>query len=59
MPYALKEHGITKERWEKNLADVARYSSEDVCTGASPRPTSIIDIKKMLEYAYEGKDIDF
>jgi len=59
VPYALKEHGITKERWQKNLADVARYSSEDVCTGASPRPTSIIDIKKMLEYAYEGKDIDF
>ncbi len=59
VPYALKEHGITNERWQKNLADVARYSSEDVCTGASPRPTSIIDIKKILEYAYEGKDIDF
>ena len=59
VPYALKEHGITKQRWQKNLDDVAKYSSEDVCTGASPRPTSIIDIKKILEYAYEGKDIDF
>ena len=59
VPYALKEHGITKQRWQKNLDDVAKYSSEDVCTGASPRPTSIIDLKKILEYAYEGKDIDF
>lgn len=59
IPYALKEHGITKERWDKNLAAVAKYASEDACTAASPRPTSIIDIKKMLEYAYEGKDIDF
>jgi len=59
VPYALKEHGITKERWQKNLDAVARYASEDACTPASPRPTSVIDIKKMLEYAYEGKDIDF
>ncbi len=59
VPYALKEHGITKERWQKNLADVAKHAWEDACTGASPRPTSIIDIKKMLDYAYEGKDIDF
>jgi len=55
----LKEHGITKQRWQKNLDDVARYASEDTGTAASPRPTSIIDIKKILEYAYEGKDIDF
>ena len=59
VPYALKEHGITKQRWQKNLDDVARYASEDTGTAASPRPTSIIDIKKILEYAYEGKDIDF
>jgi len=59
VPYALKEHGITKQRWQKNLDVVAKYSSEDVCTPASPRPTSIIDLKKILEYAYEGKDIDF
>lgn len=59
VPYALKEHGITKQRWQKNLDVVAKYSSEDVCTPASPRPTSVIDIKKMLEYAYKGKDIDF
>lgn len=59
VPYALKEHGITKESWQKNLDDVARYASEDTGTAASPRPTSIIDIKKILEYAYEGKDIDF
>jgi len=59
VPYVLKEHGITKQRWQKNLDDVARYASEDTGTAASPRPTSIIDIKKILEYAYEGKDIDF
>ncbi|MEA1871808.1 MAG: iron-containing alcohol dehydrogenase [Chloroflexota bacterium] len=59
IPYALKEHGITKERWEKDLAAVANYALEDACTLASSRPTSVIDIKRMLEYAYEGKDIDF
>lgn len=59
VPYALKEHGITREDWERHLDDVTRYAFEDACTPASPRPTSPPEIKKMLEYAYEGKDIDF
>lgn len=59
VPYALKEHGISKEKWEQNLDDVTKYAFEDVCTAASPRPTSPPEVRKMLEYAYEGKDIDF
>lgn len=59
VPYALKEYGIPREKWEKDLDDIAEYTLGDACTPASPRPTSVIDIKRILEYAYDGKDIDF
>jgi len=59
VPYALKEHKITRADWEHHLDDVTRYAFDDVCTAASPRPTSAPEVRKILEYAYEGKDIDF
>ena len=59
VPYALKEHGITEEEWEKNLDVVAKHALEDACTFASPRPTSLTDVKKILEHAYKGEGIDF
>lgn len=59
VPYALKEHGITEEEWEKNLGVVAKHALEDACTFASPRPTSLTDIKKILGHAYKGEGIDF
>ncbi len=56
---ALKDHGIDEDEWEEELDTIAKYAEEDVCTLASPRPTSQEEMKKILEYAYEGKDIDF
>ncbi len=57
--YALKDHDIDKDEWEENLDQVTSYACEDVCTLPSPRPTSEPELKKVLNYAYEGKDIDF
>lgn len=56
---ALKDYDIDRDEWEENLDTIAKYANEDICTLASPRPTSEVELKKILEYAYEGKDIDF
>lgn len=56
---ALKDYDIDKDEWEEELDTIAKYAEEDACTLASPRPTSQMELKKILEYAYEGKDIDF
>jgi len=57
--YVLKDHGISREDFEKNLDVLAKYAYEDAVTPASPRPTSVEELRKLLIYAYEGKDVDF
>lgn len=57
--YVLKDYDINKEEWQGNLDEVAKYAYEDACTPASPRPASEEDLKRILECAYEGKDVDF
>lgn len=57
--YALRDQDIDKEEWEQNLDRLTDYSYSDACTPASPRPTSKPEMEKLLNYAYEGKDVDF
>lgn len=57
--YDLQDYDIDEDEWEENLDKVTEYAYEDVCTLASPRPTSEPELKKILQYAYEGKEIDF
>ncbi len=57
--YTLKDYDIDPGDWEENLDRVADYADEDICTLMSPRPTSKPELKRVLEYAYEGKDVDF
>ena len=56
--YVLKDY-VAKEKWEENLDDIVKYAFEDAVTPSSPRPPGPEDIKKILEHAYEGKDVDF
>jgi alcohol dehydrogenase class IV len=59
VPLALKDFGISKEDFEKKLPKLVEYSYGDPQTFLSPRPITEEQCEMYLNYAYEGKDIDF
>lgn len=58
-PLSIKELGIKREDFEKNLAGLVEKAMKDSCTPANPRGVSKEECKKLYECAYEGKDVDF
>ena len=59
MPGSLKEFGVTEEKFKSNIDEVAELAVGDPCTGTNPREVSVAEMKRIFEYAYEGKEIDF
>lgn len=59
MPGSLKEFGVTEEKFRSNIDEVAELAVGDPCTGTNPREISVAEMKKLFEYAYEGKEVDF
>lgn len=59
VPITLKELGISKEDFEKNLQRLVMYAYEDPCNFQNPRPITMGEYEKFFRYAYEGKDLDF
>ena len=49
IPQHLCEIGVKKE----DIPELAVAAFNDVCTGGNPRPTSVEDIAKLYEIAYE------
>lgn len=58
-PLTLKELGISKSDFEKNMDKLALFAIEDISTFSSPRPMTLDECKKILRYSYDGQDIDF
>jgi acetaldehyde dehydrogenase/alcohol dehydrogenase len=58
-PLSIKKLGIKREDFEKNLDELIEKAMKDSCTPANPRDVSKEECKKLYEYAYEGRDIDF
>ena len=59
LPLKVKDLGISKEEYEKNVDMLIRLCFESAISAMSPRSTGGEDFSKMFLYAYEGKDIDF
>ena len=59
VPFNLKGLGIEKKAFKDNMEKLVLYSIEDIDTFFTPRPITKDQCKKILMYAYEGKDIDF
>jgi alcohol dehydrogenase class IV len=59
VPLSLKELGIPRDEFERQMGALVTYSVEDIDTVFSPRPITEAQCEKMFWYAYEGKDIDF
>ncbi len=55
----IKELEIDREEYEKRIDVLANYSFEDGVTLYSLRPINEEIYKKIYEYAYDGKNIDF
>jgi acetaldehyde dehydrogenase/alcohol dehydrogenase len=58
-PMSLKETGVSKEDFEKGLDSLVNLCYQDASSVLTPRSTSGAEFRKLYEYAYEGKDIDF
>ncbi len=59
VPTSVKALGISKEDWDNNFEKIVKFASMDTCLRTTPRPPADGDIAKMLQYAYEGRPIDF
>jgi alcohol dehydrogenase class IV len=59
LPISLKELGISKEDFDKNLDMLVNLCFQSSSSVMSPRSPNTEDYRKIFTYAYEGKDIDF
>ncbi|MFC0425504.1 iron-containing alcohol dehydrogenase [Chryseobacterium scophthalmum] len=51
---AIKEFGISREDWNKNLDYIANNALVDPCTGFNPRVPSLDELKAIYNACYEG-----
>ncbi len=59
IPNSLKEIINDENEWSKNLEKLVRLAKKDILTPFNPRGLEENDFKKIFEYAYMGKPIDF
>lgn len=59
IPESLKEYGISKEDFEKNLDYISENAVKDACTGSNPRPITVEEMKKLFQCVYEGEKVNF
>ena len=58
-PTKLKDLGISREDLEKNLDSLVSCCFEDATVVMSPRSMTDEYFRKLFDYAFEGKDVDF
>ncbi|MHA1291807.1 MAG: iron-containing alcohol dehydrogenase [Promethearchaeota archaeon] len=58
-PTKLADTGVSKEDMEKNMDVLVSLCFQSSSSVMSPRSASGDQFRKIMEYAYEGKDIDF
>ena len=59
VPTTLAELGISREQLEEKLEELVDKAVESTGTIANPRTPTREDYKRIILYAYEGKNIDF
>jgi alcohol dehydrogenase class IV len=55
----LKENGVEEELFKSTVDYIAKNAVLDPCTASNPRETSVEEMRKILECAYEGKPVTF
>lgn len=51
---AIKEFGISREDWDKNLDFIANNAFLDPCTGFNPRKPTVEELKEIYNACYDG-----
>lgn len=59
IPQSLKELGISREEFDSRLEKLAMNTNMDSTTALVPRIPSNDHVKRIYEYMYEGKGVDF
>src|SRR5690606_26332863 len=54
-----KEYGVTEDLLKSSIDAIAKNAVLDPCTASNPRKTTEEDMKKILECAYYGKQVNF
>jgi alcohol dehydrogenase class IV len=58
-PLSVKDCGIEKAKYEKEMPGLISRALNEVMTMTAPRVPGTEDLDKLFRYAYEGKPIDF
>lgn len=56
---SVKEYGISREEWEKNLDYISANAMNDPCTGFNPRKPTVDELSRIYEACYNGTKVDF
>jgi alcohol dehydrogenase class IV len=59
IPASLRDAGISDFKFNMNKEYIAEQAYLDPCTRSNPRETSKEDLQKILEYAFEGRPVNF
>ncbi len=59
IPKTLKEFGILEDEFKQKVDKIAELAVGDACTGSNPREITPIEMKKLFECVYYGKEVDF
>jgi alcohol dehydrogenase class IV len=59
IPKTLKDLDISKEDWNNKFDKLVEFAKTDMIAVFNPRPTSEEEFRKIYEYAWEGKSVDF
>ena len=54
-----KDNGVTEDHFKQKADDIAKNAVADPCTVSNPRETDVANMKKVLEAAYYGNDVNF
>ena len=54
-----KDNGVTEDHFKQKCDDIAKNAVADPCTGSNPRETDVANMKKVLEEANYGNDVNF
>lgn len=58
-PTSVKELGISRDDWDKNFEKIVQFAAADTCMRTTPRQPAAGEMERLLQYAYEGKTVDF
>lgn len=58
-PASFKDAGVSREELERKLDDIANKVLKSAVIRGNPRSPSLEEVKNLLLYIYEGKNVDF